>query len=479
MPSHTVTKVGDDNRTPAKPSLFGFEFKSPKLRRFPKAFHRGEKTVDATSPTVLQAIEDARKTIQSEQDSGYGSFSTDSGTTKVGIPKVKFSTDPVPKDVQDRFCDVRLLFGKALLNAVSSKQDISLKPKCTDPDRTPYIVVQCDKRIVKKVKKFFDQSHVQEALGDFQIHVAPGLRQLATSELKVYGDHTTQRTLCGMRIKIESDQGSSMATLGGLIAVTRAGHTSTYGLTAGHAVSRLISQSASAIEDNIDAFSDSSDDDEYDEIANTDEDGVVAQTQATISAAAPEIGTITEHSFQSVSSSINHDWALVKFKSHVVTLALQCSAVLLRRATENPTNLRMNVAVMTARGFQRGTVASSSSCLLVAPSEEFVDTYDFIADEGFCLQAGDSGSWVIHELTRNVYGHVVSIDMFGETYVMPLAPTPLDIETHLLADRVCLPLETNVIDAGTMAPVAGPRTFDYPGLLPDDGNWDLLGKSRT
>ena len=55
------------------------------------------------------------------------------------------------------------------------------------------------------------------------------------------------------------------------------------------------------------------------------------------------------------------------------------------------------------------------------------------------LIPGDSGAWVVHERTGKVYGHVVSIDSFGEAYVLPIQGTLDEIRRHTKAKSVWLP----------------------------------------
>jgi hypothetical protein len=55
------------------------------------------------------------------------------------------------------------------------------------------------------------------------------------------------------------------------------------------------------------------------------------------------------------------------------------------------------------------------------------------------LHPGDSGSWVANILTGEVYGHIVSVDAFGEAQVMPIELVLVDIKERLLARRVWLP----------------------------------------
>jgi hypothetical protein len=60
------------------------------------------------------------------------------------------------------------------------------------------------------------------------------------------------------------------------------------------------------------------------------------------------------------------------------------------------------------------------------------------------MRPGDSGSWVVEEATGQVLGHVVSVDMFNEAYVMPIRATLQNIAEHLHAERVTLPTRESI-----------------------------------
>lgn len=88
------------------------------------------------------------------------------------------------------------------------------------------------------------------------------------------------------------------------------------------------------------------------------------------------------------------------------------------------------------------------------------------------LSPGDSGSWVVGEGTGSVYGHVVSIDAFGEGQVMPISLTLESIRVQLDAVRVWLPTRADVRTAMVsrqmlpIAPSSEPSFIsDYRRLL--------------
>ncbi|RWA11944.1 hypothetical protein EKO27_g3170 [Xylaria grammica] len=439
---------------------------------------------------------------QTETDSGYGTTAFDrdaSEATERAKTALTFSRKPVPQQFLNRLLDIRALFAESLLDVtVSAKQrptkGASMKLKYANHDDSIYLVIQCDKRDKKRMGKFFAQSHVKETIGDdITVHITTGLRQLATQELKVYGE-SLGIPFPGSMIRIEGNHGSSMATLGGVISVVKEGRIVLYGLTASHALARLVDHSNQPwrdIENESDTTYDS------DESCDSSEDGqseVFPGAHYDRPTGAPlepayQIGSITEHSLQSTSST-NHDWALIElhpsqtfsnlvaiqFHSKPDNLAYSC-ALTFMPLRSTPIQSLVNVIIPTSRGNQRGTLTSSTSSLLVAPGREFVETHDVVMDDGFSLQPGDSGSWVVHEETGEVYGHVVSIDMFGEAYVMPFNHTLRDIQAHLHADHVGLPQQP---EKATEIWRSTAQTEEHPELLKksDVVNQQMTKESR-
>lgn len=60
------------------------------------------------------------------------------------------------------------------------------------------------------------------------------------------------------------------------------------------------------------------------------------------------------------------------------------------------------------------------------------------------LIAGDCGSWVVDAETKEVFGHVVAVDVLREAYVIPLDELFLDIKRVLGANTVRLPTRREV-----------------------------------
>ncbi|RYO90998.1 hypothetical protein DL766_000466 [Monosporascus sp. MC13-8B] len=432
-------------------------------------------------------------------DSGYGSLASTPNTTKGRIdhtefskvrlraPGLKYFDKPISAELRNRFFDLKMLYSEDLWKEVSKKKsnpgDIAMKLKYLGDDEATsrlYIVVHCEKRVSKSVKKFFAQAHVLEELrDDFRVYVINTgvLRLFSSSAVEVYRGSWPRSTLCGMPIEVRSNKASAMATLGGLVMVWGATGTSMYGITAGHA---LIAIQENPSDGRSSTMEDESDDDDGDEDSGEEE-----SVSDFINLPAPEqmahdrddgpfthqalrnFGTIQHDSVQSNSSikGQNRDWALVsttaeEWLPNSVGRGPRASSLRLASADQQamlggstgdftldcfcvseraPLVSSEQVVVISYRGLQRGTLTANKSSILLRPGTSFVEALDFVPDAKSKLQPGDSGAWVVDELTGEVYGHVVSADAFGEAYVMPIQDTLRDVQRHLRALYVSLP----------------------------------------
>ncbi|PHH59994.1 hypothetical protein CDD81_2228 [Ophiocordyceps australis] len=67
--------------------------------------------------------------------------------------------------------------------------------------------------------------------------------------------------------------------------------------------------------------------------------------------------------------------------------------------------------------------------VLFGPGQRFI--YAFVLNADDEIINGDSGSWVIDEISWKVYGYVVASDAFGDTYVIPMTEALQDIQDTL------------------------------------------------
>jgi len=60
-----------------------------------------------------------------------------------------------------------------------------------------------------------------------------------------------------------------------------------------------------------------------------------------------------------------------------------------------------------------------------------------VADQA-ALSPGDSGAWVV-DYNGGLYGHVIASDVFGSSYVVPMADIFQDIKLRLSLENIKLP----------------------------------------
>ncbi|KAI1074808.1 hypothetical protein F5B20DRAFT_427400 [Whalleya microplaca] len=333
-----------------------------------------------------------------------------------------------------------------------------------------------------KVKKFFSQRHVEEELKpEFRLYILQKelLRLSSGDTINVLVDSWTKGASCGVPIEIARGSLSVGATLGDLIVVEIMQDKRLYGLTAGHPLKKLRcsrpimpimpdrcgesgSDSDSDLETVSESDSRSSDGEAEVETSDSSNAGLnppdetdLEEQNGKSARSLITIGTITYDTF-STHFAENYDWALVDltlqeaqpntvvlergpvFRNHpLVEETAKTTILFIGRSRRQGPPVR--VAVVSHHGLQRGILNFNSSCLLMAPGLEFVDTYELALSLGSRLSPGDSGSWVVNESTGEVYGHVVSIDAFGEAQVMPILSTLESIRMRLDAYRVSFP----------------------------------------
>ncbi|PHH79456.1 hypothetical protein CDD82_2375 [Ophiocordyceps australis] len=78
-------------------------------------------------------------------------------------------------------------------------------------------------------------------------------------------------------------------------------------------------------------------------------------------------------------------------------------------------NNRPVFVITGSEGRMRGSLSTLPSRVLLGKSQVFVNAFLLNADN--VIKDGDSGSWVVDQETRQVYGYVVATDAFGDAYV--------------------------------------------------------------
>ncbi|KAK4206047.1 hypothetical protein QBC37DRAFT_329431 [Rhypophila decipiens] len=399
-------------------------------------------------------------------DSGYASLASTPTQDNDQAFKLKvFSTIEVPKELDSRFFDLKVLYSQQILEAIwkdrKNRGDISMKLKYMGVDgkgAKPFIVIHCDKRAAKRVKKFFSQEHVLEDLGtDFQVHIVEGgLISLGGLEDVYVWGHKPDNTLCGTGVVLTKlkEGDPTVATLGGIVLVKVGILLRLYGVKAGHDIARAYGPEYPEQED----ASDSDDDEEETRDkgdASNDMDHIRALDSAGWKAGGivrpPLIGIVDGNVFPP--EQVSDDWGLITLHlgempkgnyiqymsagSFLLSQPLFAKQVIsIKKRQTTP------VVVITSRGLQAGTLAANGSSMVSAIGVNFVSVFDFIPNPNSELIPGDSGSWVVKKETGKVYGHVVSVDSFGEAYIMPIQGTLDEIKSHLHDDSVVLPSES-------------------------------------
>ncbi|VUC36627.1 unnamed protein product [Clonostachys rosea] len=419
------------------------------------------------------------RTPTASQDSGYSSQPPSIFSFK---KEKRIFEKEIPASAKICLDDWKVLFGTKLYQHViketKSQANIAIKPRyigTSEDDSKLCALFVCNKEAVKSVKSFLRRSNVRELLEvKFRIQIIGGLNLVREDAVDVHLDLCSAyvnptASLCGLPIVANVHDQSSSGTLGGVLMVTTS-RKMLYGMTAGHVVnipSTLQAQdlldSQNSAEDacdypcfmNFESENCSDDDDQDDDMIlgpedfadiSIDEDPPFATRPST------QLGTIATHIEKSQPQIRNHDWDLVELpREKYLPNVLQNFAKIAEdldlvapRATQ--LSSPKDVTVISSRsGLPKGVLRQANSSMIIGPGENFVDTLDLTLHNHRKLRPGDSGSWVVNYQTGEVYGHVVAIDIFGDSYVMPMQATLDDMKMHLGALDVSLPSQEDII----------------------------------
>ncbi|KAF4963900.1 hypothetical protein FSARC_8122 [Fusarium sarcochroum] len=340
------------------------------------------------------------------------------------IPGVKLKCfyKVIPEELNNRFFDIKVLYTQPLIQAISRGNRnpgyISMKLKYLGLNvRTAqfHIVIQCEKKVAKRVRKFFAQRHVEEELvPDFCILVldkAP--LRLATGDIiEVFSGKAPNETWCGTPIMMTRGTASAMATLGGIILIeTSQKHL--YGMTAAHPLKRLQESHSGSLatrrysDSNSNANSDyDSEDSEIDWDSVTDSERSESPLECadgSLSAKRHEsgfnevLGTIFCDTFNTQAKK-NYDWAIIDVSSqHVLpnkvinTVQGEASGigenaeaeVFLDESSIQSDSLTKRVIVIKEGGSLPGKMSFYSSSMMISPGSTFVEAHDLSVDHGF------------------------------------------------------------------------------------------------
>ncbi|KAI1053460.1 hypothetical protein LB506_012439 [Fusarium annulatum] len=413
-------------------------------------------------------------------DFGIGLATPSSRSEPMGFDlpgtELKYFDEPIPDHLKARFFDIKVLYTQPLLDYILKRKkdpgDISMKLKHLGLDSQSmrlHIVIQCEKKIAKRVKKFFTQGHVQEELSpDFKFFVlGKALLRLTDDEaIQVLADSVPNRTWCGTPIRLTRGDKSVMATIGGVVVVETS-CMSLVGLTAAHSLKKLHgSPILQPLQDGREVpfsssssdFSESEKDSDCESITT---EGSVQHVEhlngkgldTTTHQNNLAIGTILCNTFNSPMAQ-NYDWAIIDLSQQAMLPNRVVSEEPHLSGFEEESDLEpflfpvdnpcvplpsRQVLVLKQGARPIGKISLDPSSILISPGSSFVDVYDLAMEHGSSLSPGDSGSWVVDAKTSILYGHVVSTDAFGEAQVMPIQSTLDSIKLHKNATRVFLP----------------------------------------
>ncbi|KAF5671602.1 hypothetical protein FCIRC_8639, partial [Fusarium circinatum] len=233
-----------------------------------------------------------------------------------------------------RFFDIKVLYTQPLLDYILKRKkdpgDISMKLKylgLSSPSAQLHIVIQCERKIAKRVRKFFAQGHVEEELlPDFRVFVLEKalLRLTDDDAVEVLTDSMPERTWCGAPIRLRRGNVSAVAAFGGIIVVETA-HKRLVGLTAAHSLKRLhdpLSSQLSTSDTEVPFSSSSSDASESESDSDCDSTLTTESSMqhpehlndkgldTTASQNTLEIGHILCNTFDAPMAQ-NYDWAII------------------------------------------------------------------------------------------------------------------------------------------------------------------------
>ncbi|KAH9242045.1 hypothetical protein K456DRAFT_1718647 [Colletotrichum gloeosporioides 23] len=311
----------------------------------------------------------------------------------------------------------------------------------TQDDAHDYVVVLCDHKSLKAVRRVFDRERVIRDLLDssdndkcsFKVILEgspPRLRALLSTvwvEIAEAGYEAfpgTGETLCGQPLRLINPVNDiRYTTFGGVIKVVDKSNEATfYGMTAGHGISSLEPEDF-AISKMMDCWGSSETEAETEpetESSDNDESGF-----------SRHVPSIVDHkrwqrlgmAFTGRSQSNKYsDWALHELRHGSLLPNMICTRETKGKIRKRP--LSTKVGMVTAesskilveligghKGSRNGVLWNQPAGLLVGPDMLPVDAYMVTLNKG-SISDGDSGSWVVGSRSLEPYGHVIADDVF-------------------------------------------------------------------
>lgn len=393
--------------------------------------------VDSGYASELSTPNSQNRTSEASEASFKGeTLSSPANILQRKITRLREFDKTVPAAAHDRFEDLKELFGTPLYQYVTKSgatfSAISMKLKVlgeNEDTAKSWIVILCDKRIAKRVKRFFSQSwvksecqlcHTDPDRPSFEILVydRPPTPMAITSSASVYADAPKWPTLCGSIISVNTESHTRLATLGGVLSVTVAGgNTELYGMTVSHVIAGdqlekdAYRPAASSREVDVGFEEEDSDDasevdvfceeQEYTLDLDFGEDIVsgaisIAKQNPSSGDSTPcpfNIGYVAITSRDALEDGSNLDWALLKIDDPL----LYCSNLLFippdsvqghvlsepKDLSYSKSKTALSVFLLSGtRGVIRGMLSFTLSSLMLAPGKRFTDTYTLRLSNG-------------------------------------------------------------------------------------------------
>ena len=353
--------------------------------------------------------------------------------------KLKPFEKPVPTLVRKRFEDLLKFVGKPLYDYIVDAgfryTGISMKLRVlgtSEETAKPWIVVQCDKGVSKKVKQFFNQSSIKlqcAPLDDdpsfprLEVVVLDRPPRPSAVAMEVWGqshhDGLTSTTSCGMVIRVGEPGEARVATLGGIIKIIHPEKGSElYGMSAGHVLANMTYQEEEAAEevqnDGDDDIEESNPEEEEEEeeyeldLEFGDDDDEDSQepscgrdlptnlkNEAPHEAPWSKVGHVYMSSYDLQGDAGNLDWALIGLEDRSLyrpnLLVTSSTDPKFRFSTElteptsdiNGAQSDRPVALLNSfSGLKNGILKQNSSYLMLAPGQSFTRTHDLKFTDG-------------------------------------------------------------------------------------------------
>ncbi len=395
----------------------------------------------ANSPTTLPVVNTKQKGSESRGiDSGYASQISTPNSSKSGLvdsavtdgknlwprffqkPKqLRPYNKPVSQLTWDRFSDLREQYADILNNFTRNLPNcpsvlMTLQVLGEDEETAkPWVFVQCDKAVFKKINNFFKQPVVKI---DFEppqpddrspllrVLVHPrkprllGIHEGCSSQhdvltdgdlIEIFADKgsISAGDLSGIPIMSEHSQRIHKATLGGIVVVTdKKGQRTLFGMTAGHFLQQQpYDLSEDELSDDVDDEFHAEESFELDPSSievkveeekealpvggSEDEHGRKADLNKW-----SKLGRLSKASHTCLEDGRNFDWALMTIdESHPVFLPTMPFYNSYQSRDLGFSAPETNVMAVFARGLKRGTLSSSLSYIMLPPGKVLVGTY--------------------------------------------------------------------------------------------------------